>query len=88
MIKQLLLLCLLSIGIVAATPPMSEHKALSEFSQIKRSEYRWVLAQWKNEMHIKTQSRSSGRRSSRGSSPFDPRRNDPIGGKDPYPPKY
>jgi len=88
MIKQLLLLCLLSIGLVASTPAMSEHEALSKFSQIKRSEYRWVIAQWKKEMHIKTRSRSSARRSSRGKSPFDSRSNDPIGGKDPYPPKY
>jgi len=83
--KQFLVYCILSLGLMAATPPMSEKQALSKFSHIKQSEYRWVLAQWKKEMHIKTRSRSSARRSPRAGDPFSPKSNDPIGGKDPYP---
>ncbi len=43
--------------------PMTEEKALELFDAIKQSEYSWVVAQWDNEMKIKTQTRSSGRKS-------------------------
>jgi len=42
---------------------MTEEKALELFNAIKQSEYSWVVSQWDNEMKIKTQTRSSGRRS-------------------------
>ena len=43
--------------------PMTEEKALELFEAIKQSEYSAVIALWNNEMKIKTQSRSSGRKS-------------------------
>lgn len=43
--------------------PLTEEKALELFDAIKQSEYSWVVAQWDNEMKIKTQTRSSGRKS-------------------------
>ena len=43
--------------------PLTEEKALELFESIKQSEYSWVVAQWDNEMKIKSQSRSSGRKS-------------------------
>jgi len=63
MIKYTLLPLLLSLQILAATAPMTEQEAAPLFQKIKRSEYRWVLAQWRKEMQVKTQSRSSRRRS-------------------------
>jgi len=58
----------LTVGLMAS--PMSEDKALALFEEIKRTEYNWVLAQWKNEMTIKTQSRSSVRKSVWGNSGY------------------
>ena len=84
MTKTLLLLSLLSVGSWAATPPMSEQEARSRFAQIKHSEYRWVLAQWKREMRIKTGSRTSARHTVWGKGPLDVRRHDPIGDQSPY----
>ncbi|CAA6813729.1 MAG: Unknown protein [uncultured Sulfurovum sp.] len=46
-----------------AVPLISEEKALTLFESIKQSEYSWVVVQWDNEMKIKTQTRSSGRKS-------------------------
>ena len=43
--------------------PLTEEKALELFDTIKQSEYSWVVGQWDNEMKIKSQSRSSGRKS-------------------------
>ncbi len=43
--------------------PLTEEKALELFDAIKQSEYSWVVSQWDNEMKIKTQTRSSGRKS-------------------------
>ena len=74
MIKPILLSLLLSISILAATAPMTEQEAQPLFQQIKKSEYRWVLAQWRKEMHIKTRSRSSSRRSGIDKTPY----NDPL----------
>ena len=43
--------------------PLTEEKAMELFNAIKQSEYSWVVSQWDNEMKIKTQTRSSGRKS-------------------------
>ena len=43
--------------------PLTEEKALELFEAIKTSEYSQVVALWDNEMKIKSQSRSSGRKS-------------------------
>ena len=43
--------------------PLTEEKAMELFNTIKQSEYSWVVSQWDNEMKIKTQTRSSGRKS-------------------------
>ena len=43
--------------------PFTEEKAMELFNAIKQSEYSWVVSQWDNEMKIKTQTRSSGRKS-------------------------
>lgn len=43
--------------------PLTEEKALELFNAIKNSEYSAVVALWDNEMKIKSQSRSSGRKS-------------------------
>jgi hypothetical protein len=74
MIKPILLSLLLSISILAATAPMTEQEARPLFQQIKKSEYRWVLAQWRKEMKIKTRSRSSSRRAGTDKTPY----NDPL----------
>ena len=59
--KKLYLLVALTLMLLAA--PLSEEKALELFNAIKQSEYSWVVGQWNNEMKIKSQSRSSGRKS-------------------------
>ena len=43
--------------------PLTEERALELFNAIKNSEYSEVIALWDNEMKIKSQSRSSGRKS-------------------------
>ena len=43
--------------------PLTEEKAIELFNAIKQSEYSWVVSQWDNEMKIKTQTRSSARKS-------------------------
>ncbi len=65
---------LLTLGIWSAVAPMPEPEAQLRFNEIKRSEYRWVLAQWRNEMQIKTRSRTSSRRSGWGNT----RTSDPL----------
>ena len=59
--KKLYLLIALTVMLLAT--PMTEEKALELFEAIKQSEYSAVIALWNNEMKIKTQSRSSGRKS-------------------------
>ena len=59
--KKIYILVLLTVMLLAT--PMTEEKALELFEAIKQSEYSWVVSQWDNEMKIKTQSRSSGRKS-------------------------
>ena len=59
--KKLYLLIALTVMLLAA--PLTEEKALELFNAIKQSEYSAVIALWDNEMKIKTQSRSSGRKS-------------------------
>jgi hypothetical protein len=59
--KKLYVLVLLTVMLMAS--PLTEEKALELFDAIKQSEYSWVVAQWDNEMKIKTQTRSSGRKS-------------------------
>lgn len=59
--KKIYILVLLTIMLMAS--PLTEEKALELFDAIKQSEYSWVVAQWDNEMKIKTQTRSSGRKS-------------------------
>jgi len=59
--KKLYLLIALTVMLLAT--PMTEEKALELFEAIKQSEYSAVVALWNNEMKIKTQSRSSGRKS-------------------------
>lgn len=60
--KKIYLIILLTV-IVFASPLLSEEKAMALFESIKQSEYSWVVGQWNNEMKIKSQSRSSGRKS-------------------------
>jgi len=60
--KKIYLILLLTV-ILVASPLLSEERALELFNAIKQSEYSWVVAQWDNEMKIKSQSRSSGRKS-------------------------
>ena len=60
--KKIYLILLLTVMMFAA-PLLSEEKALALFESIKQSEYSWVVGQWNNEMKIKSQSRSSGRKS-------------------------
>ena len=59
--KKIYILILLTLMLVAS--PLSEEKVTELFNAIKQSEYSWVVAQWDNEMKIKTQTRSSGRKS-------------------------
>jgi hypothetical protein len=59
--KKFYLFVALTIMLMSA--PLTEEKALELFDAIKQSEYSWVVAQWDNEMKIKSQSRSSGRKS-------------------------
>lgn len=79
--KKIYILFVLSVGLMAS--PMPEQQALDLFASIKKGEYDWVLAQWRNEMGIKTQSRSSLRKSAwessqQGNIPVDQRTNEPI----------
>jgi len=60
--KKIYLILLLTV-ILVASPLLSEEKALELFNAIKQSEYSRVVALWDNEMKIKSQSRSSGRKS-------------------------
>lgn len=60
--KKIYILISLTVMLMA-TAPMTEEKALELFEAIKQSEYSWVISQWDNEMKIKTQTRSSGRKS-------------------------
>ena len=60
--KKIYLIILLTV-IVFASPLLSEERAMALFESIKQSEYSWVVGQWNNEMKIKSQSRSSGRKS-------------------------
>ena len=60
--KKIYLILLLTIMLVAS-PLLSEERALELFNAIKQSEYSRVVALWDNEMKIKSQSRSSGRKS-------------------------
>ena len=62
LMKKVYLLLLLTV-IVFASPLLSEERAMALFESIKQSEYSSVIALWDNEMKIKTQSRSSGRKS-------------------------
>ena len=59
--KKIYVLVLLTVMLMAS--PLTEEKALELFDAIKQSEYSWVVQQWDNEMKIKTQTRSSGRKS-------------------------
>jgi len=60
--KKIYLILLLTV-ILAASPLLTEERALELFNAIKQSEYSRVVALWDNEMKIKSQSRSSGRKS-------------------------
>jgi len=60
--KKIYLLLLLTV-MLAASPLLTEERALELFNAIKQSEYSRVVALWDNEMKIKSQSRSSGRKS-------------------------
>jgi len=60
--KKIYLILLLTV-ILVASPLLTEEKALELFNAIKQSEYSRVVALWDNEMKIKSQSRSSGRKS-------------------------
>lgn len=62
LMKKVYLLLLLTV-IAFATPLLTEERALAFFEAIKQSEYSRVVALWDNEMKIKSQSRSSGRKS-------------------------
>ncbi|CAA6809831.1 MAG: Unknown protein [uncultured Sulfurovum sp.] len=59
--KKIYILISLTLMLMAA--PLTEEKALELFETIKNSEYSRVVALWDNEMKIKSQSRSSGRKS-------------------------
>jgi len=72
--KIISLLLLLTLGIYSAVAPMPEAEAQLRFKEIRQSEYRWVLAQWRSEMQIKTRSRTS----TRSSSWNNPRTTDPL----------
>lgn len=74
MTKKVAIWLFLTIVLLGADIPMSESRAESMFNHIKSSEYRWVLSQWRDEMQIKTRSRSSSRRSSWSTN----RGNDPL----------
>ena len=54
---------LVSLTVMLMAMPMTQEKALELFEAIKQSEYSWVVQQWDNEMKIKTQTRSSARKS-------------------------
>jgi len=60
--KKIYLILLLTV-ILAASPLLTEERALELFNAIKQNEYSRVVALWDNEMKIKSQSRSSGRKS-------------------------
>jgi len=72
--KTISLLLLLTLGLWSAVAPMPESEAQLRFKEIRQSEYRWVLAQWRNEMQIKTRSRTS----TRNPSWKNPKSNDPL----------
>ena len=59
--KKIYLLIGATLLLVAA--PLTEEEAQALFDTIKQSEYSSVIALWDNEMKIKTQTRSSGRKS-------------------------
>lgn len=89
MTRHILIILFLSISATATTQPMLEQQALLQFAKIKKSEYNWVLAEWKSEMHIKNRSRISSRRSAlNNKDPFNPIDRNPINSQDPYYPKY
>jgi hypothetical protein len=54
---------LIALTVMLFATPMTEEKALELFNSIKQGEYTQVVALWDNEMKIKTQSRSSARKS-------------------------
>jgi hypothetical protein len=54
---------LISLTLMLMATPLTEEKVMELFDAIKQSEYSWVVSQWDNEMKIKTQTRSSGRKS-------------------------
>ena len=62
MIKTLFVWLLCSIATMASVAPMQEQEAASRFAHIKQSQYQWVLDQWRKEMRIKINSRSSTRK--------------------------
>lgn len=89
MTKHILIILFLSIEAMATTQPMVEQQALLKFAKIKKSEYNWVLAQWKSEMHIKNRSRISSRRSAlNDNDPFNPIDRNHIDTQEPYNPQY
>jgi hypothetical protein len=60
--KTLYLIVFSSILLWSA-PVMGEQEALALFSKIKKSEYHRVVSLWKQEIRLKTQARTSGRKS-------------------------
>jgi len=79
--KKIILSLMLVTGLMAS--PMLEQEAMALFESIKKSEYKWALAQWKDEMHIKTRSRASSRQSTWADKehlkdPFEKRIHDPL----------
>ncbi len=80
---------LITLTIVVLATPLTQERALELFEAIKQSEYSWVVAQWDNEMKIKSQSRSSGRKSlwdedenpidNRDNSIYYPKNHHPVG---------
>ncbi len=54
---------IIGLTLLLLASPMGEERALALFNSIKQSEYDWVVEKWNAEMHIKTQSRSSTRKS-------------------------
>lgn len=54
---------ILGTTLLLLASPMGEERALALFNGIKQSEYDWVIEQWDGEMKIKTNSRSSTRKS-------------------------
>lgn len=68
---------IIGLTLLLLASPMGEERALALFNSIKQSEYNWVVEQWDAEMQIKTQSRSSTRKSvwERDENPRDIREN-------------